>query len=126
MACSGTSDRSRSHIGVPLIVALLMVVISAAISERVLNRLSRTQESFLNGLAETYLDGLSSALVPAVLREDVWEVFDTLDRPRPLALAPIETVVTGPSPGAGGERSQSRRDFFRLPKSYSIGTDPRS
>jgi signal transduction histidine kinase len=82
---------------VPIIVALLMVVISAAISERVLNRLSRTQESFLNGLAETYLDGLSSAVVPAVLRADVWEVFDALNRSSASykSLAPIETVVTG-------------------------------
>jgi signal transduction histidine kinase len=82
---------------VPVIVALLMVIISAAISERVLNRLSRTQESFLNGLAETYLDGLSSAVVPAVLRADVWEVFDALDRSSASykSLAPIETVVTG-------------------------------
>ncbi len=82
---------------VPLMVALLMVVISAVISVRVLDRLSRTQESFLDGLAETYLDGLSSAVVPAVLREDVWEVYDTLDRSSSSykALAPIETIVTG-------------------------------
>lgn len=32
---------------VPAIVALLMVVISAVISEHVLDRLSRTQEGFL-------------------------------------------------------------------------------
>lgn len=82
---------------VPFLVALLMVVISAAISERVLDRLSRTQESFLNGLASTYLDGLSAAVLPAVLREDVWEVFDALDRSATsyAAMSPIETVVTG-------------------------------
>jgi two-component system OmpR family sensor kinase len=68
---------------VPVIVALLMVIISAAISERVLDRLSRTQKSYLDGLAETYLDGLSSAVVPAVLRKDVWEVYDALDRSSP-------------------------------------------
>jgi signal transduction histidine kinase len=81
----------------PLIVALLMVAVSAAISERVLDRLSRTQERFLDGLAETYLDGLSSAVVPAVLRGDVWEVFDALDRSATSygAFAPLETVVTG-------------------------------
>ena len=81
----------------PLIVALLMVVISAAISESVLDRLSRTQESYLDGLAGTYLDGLSSAVLPAVLRGDVWEVFDALDRSSSSyeALRPIETVVTG-------------------------------
>ena len=82
---------------VPAIVALLMVVISAAISERVLDRLSRTQESYLEGLARTYLDGLSSSVLPAVLRGDVWEVFDALDRSSSVydALVPIETVVTG-------------------------------
>ena len=82
---------------VPAIVALLMVVISAAISERVLDRLSRTQESYLDGLAGTYLDGLSSSVLPAVLRGDVWEVFDALDRSSSVyeSLLPIETVVTG-------------------------------
>ena len=82
---------------VPAIVALLMVVISAAISERVLDRLSRTQESYLDGLAGTYLDGLSSSVLPAVLRGDVWEVFDALDRSSSVyeSLMPIETVVTG-------------------------------
>ena len=82
---------------VPAIVAILMVVITAAISERVLDRLSRTQESYLDGLADTYLDGLSSSILPAVLRGDVWEVFDALDRSSTAseALAPIETVVTG-------------------------------
>jgi signal transduction histidine kinase len=82
---------------VPAMVALLMVVISAAISERVLDRQSRTQESYLDGLAGTYLDGLSSSVLPAVLRGDVWEVFDALDRSSSIyeSLAPIETVVTG-------------------------------
>jgi two-component system, OmpR family, sensor kinase len=82
---------------VPAIVALLMVVISAAISERVLARLSRTQENYLDGLAGTYLDGLSSSVLPAVLRDDVWEVFDALDRSSSVyeSLVPVETVVTG-------------------------------
>lgn len=82
---------------VPLLVALLMLVISAAISERVLDRLTRTQEEYLNGLAGTYLDGLSAAVLPGVLREDVWEVFDALDRSAAsyAALSPLETIVTG-------------------------------
>jgi two-component system OmpR family sensor kinase len=73
-----------------------MVVISAAISERVLARLSRTQENYLDGLAGTYLDGLSSSVLPAVLRDDVWEVFDALDRSSSVyeSLVPVETVVT--------------------------------
>lgn len=106
---------------VPLIVALLMVVISATISERVLDRLRQTQESFLKALAETYLDGLSSAVTPAVLREDVWEVFDALDRSASAyqALSPIRTVVTGPDgrvlassdPGEVGPYSELPADF---------------
>ncbi|WP_024587324.1 HAMP domain-containing sensor histidine kinase [Aliihoeflea sp. 2WW] len=82
---------------VPFIVALLMVAISAVLSERVLDRLSRTQESHIQGLASTYLDGLSSTVLPAVLRQDVWETFDALDRSADAyeALRPIDAVVTG-------------------------------
>lgn len=81
---------------VPLLVALLMVAISATFSERVLDRLSRTQEAFLEGIAGTYLDGLSSAILPAVMREDVWEVFDALDRSAAsyASVSPVEAVVT--------------------------------
>lgn len=107
---------------VPAIVALLMVVISAAISERVLDRLSRTQESFLNGLAETYLDGLSSAVVPAVLRGDVWEVFDALDRSSVSyeALAPVETVVTNSDGRVLAATDPNRiATFSQLPQNYS-------
>jgi signal transduction histidine kinase len=81
---------------VPILVALLMLVVSALISERVLNRLARIQEQNLQSLAATYLDGLSAALLPHVLREDVWEVFDILDRSkgRDVGLRPLRTVVT--------------------------------
>ncbi len=33
-------------------------------------------------LSSAYLDGLSASIGPAVVREDVWEVFDALDRSR--------------------------------------------
>ncbi|VVS98128.1 HAMP domain-containing sensor histidine kinase [Rhizobium sp. EC-SD404] len=81
---------------VPLLVALLMMVISGVLSERVLDRLHRTQEASLEGLAGSYLDGLSGSLLPAVLRDDVWETFDVLDRAQSVygALSPIETIVT--------------------------------
>lgn len=81
---------------VPVLVALLMFVISVVISERVLDRLSTTQSESLNALAETYLDGLSAAIIPAVIREDVWEIFDALDRSTSAyrSLAPVEAVVT--------------------------------
>lgn len=82
---------------VPLLVAGLMVAVSGLISERVLARLARMQQENLRALAATHLDGLSSTLVPLVLRDDVWEVFDILDRARgrDSGLRPVRTVVTG-------------------------------
>ena len=67
---------------VPILVAVLMFAVSASITNRVLARLEVSQEQHLQQLASAYLDGLSASLIPAVFREDVWEVFDTLDRSR--------------------------------------------
>jgi signal transduction histidine kinase len=77
-------------------VALLMIAISVVISNRVLNRLEETQERNLRELSSAYLDGLSASLVPSVVREDVWEVFDALDRSRELyrGLSVLWVVVT--------------------------------
>lgn len=88
-------DRLPITIKVPLFVALLMLLLSAVLSERVLSRLVATQEEHLRNLSAAYLDGLSSSLVPHVLREDVWEVFDILDRSLALyeTARPVETVV---------------------------------
>lgn len=112
---------------VPVIVALLMIVITAAISERVLDRLTRTQESYLDGLAGTYLDGLSSSVLPAVLRGDVWEVFDALDRSSTVyeALAPIETVVTGADDRVLAASDPTKiRAYSALPADYSSRYGP--
>jgi len=65
---------------VPLVVALLMSIVSAIVSNQVLTRMAQAQGEQLKQLASAYLDGLSSALTPAVLRQDVWEIFDQLDR----------------------------------------------
>ena len=69
-------------IKVPMLVAALMFVVSAVITNRVVTRLEETQEKYLQQLSSAYLDGLSASLIPSVVREDVWEVFDTLDRAR--------------------------------------------
>lgn len=84
-------------IRVPVMVVVLMVAISAVISERVLDRLSKTQEVYLQGLASAYLDGIVASITPSVLREDSWEIFDSIERMKPSAenILPIETVVTG-------------------------------
>lgn len=66
----------------PLVVALLMVIISVAVSNRVLTRLQETQEHNLQQLAAAYLDGVTSSLIPAVVNNDPWEAFDILDRSR--------------------------------------------
>lgn len=69
-------------IKVPLLVAGLMIAVAVIISQIVLSRLVKDQETNLSLLANAYLDGLSAAVLPAVIRGDVWETFDALDRAR--------------------------------------------
>lgn len=88
--------RLSSSTKLSILVLLLMGVISVLISERVLSRLSNSQEEYLQGLSSTYLDGLSASVVPAVLRKDSWEIFDTLDRisPKNIRINLVEAIVT--------------------------------
>lgn len=65
---------------VPVVVALLMVIVGAIMTDQVLRSFSRAQEKHLRELAGAYLDGLSAALSPHVLRQDTWEIFDVLER----------------------------------------------
>lgn len=67
---------------VPLLVAVLIVSATAIASNIVLMRISETQKTNLQQLTGSYLDGLSTALMPHVIRKDIWETFDTLDRTR--------------------------------------------
>lgn len=80
---------------VPLAVAALMVLVGVVLSERVLSRLDDSQERHLRDLAQSYLDGLSSAVAPSILRDDVWEVFDAIERAQQLnkSLRPAEAIV---------------------------------
>ncbi len=83
-------------IRVPLLAAVFMIVVSAIVSQQVLQRLSTSQTEQLSDLTGAYLDGLSAAVTPYVLRNDIWEVFDALDRSRNRykALRPLETIVS--------------------------------
>lgn len=83
---------------VSLIVTLFMVAVSAFASERVLSRLVDTQERHVQALADAYVDGLVLALVDSIIREDVWQAFDVLDRSREKSgeIRPTETIVAGP------------------------------
>jgi len=67
---------------VPAVVAILLILVATAMSTVILRRLSSDQENHLRELAGAYLDGLSTAVAPALLRQDVWEAFDALDRAR--------------------------------------------
>lgn len=65
---------------VPLLAAMLMVLVGLAASRQVLSTLGSVQDARLQELVRMHVDGLSVALGPQVVRRDVWEVFDTLDR----------------------------------------------
>jgi hypothetical protein len=69
----------------PALVAMFMIAISVLVSDRVMSRLEETQERHLRELSGAYLDGITSSIQPFVLREDVWEVFDSLDRSQALS-----------------------------------------
>jgi len=65
---------------VPLIAAAMMVLVGVVASQQVMATLGNVQEERLREVARLHVDGLTVALGPAVLRRDVWEVYDTLDR----------------------------------------------
>mgnify|MGYP006290887747 CR=1 FL=1 len=65
---------------VPLMGAAMMLLAGLAASQQVLTALTRTQEARLEELTRQHVAGLSLALGPSVLRQDIWDVFDTLDR----------------------------------------------
>ena len=67
---------------VPVLVAGLMVTVAVTTSQVVLWRFVQDQESNLRLLTSAYLDGLSAAVLPALVRRDTREVFDALDRAR--------------------------------------------
>ena len=64
----------------PAVVAVFMLVVSIVLTNAVLSRLRETQEWHLSAISTVYLNGLASALVPYVLRADIWEIFDIIER----------------------------------------------
>jgi hypothetical protein len=83
---------------VPLLVAALMIGVSSIVSKLVLLRLEAAQAQHFQDLTEAYLDGLSTALMPATIRRDPWEAFDALDRSRSryAAVSAIRVLVVLP------------------------------
>lgn len=64
----------------PAVVAIFMLVVSVIMTNAVLGRLRETQERHLASMSSVYLNGLASALIPYVLRADVWEIFEIIER----------------------------------------------
>jgi signal transduction histidine kinase len=83
---------------VPVLVAGLMVTVAFTTSQIVLWRLVQDQERNLELLASAYLDGLSNAALPAIIRKDVWEAYDALDRARSRypGIEPLFAIVALP------------------------------
>jgi signal transduction histidine kinase len=67
---------------VPVLAAGLMITGAATISQVVFWRFAQDQESNLRALTGAYLDGLSAAVLPGLIRRDIWEVFEALDGSR--------------------------------------------
>lgn len=65
---------------VPLIVAALMVLMGIVASQLVMSALNRAQVRQLTELAGIEFSALATALGPYVQRDDIWEMFDVLDR----------------------------------------------
>ena len=82
-------------IKIPAVVLAFMAMVAVFVSERVLSRLASAQTHHLEDLAAVHLDGLATALIDPVIRDDTWEVFDILDRARQshAGLKPTSTVV---------------------------------
>ncbi len=107
---------------VPLAVAALMIFISGLISERVLDRLSKSQESYLQSLASSYLDGITAAITPSVLRSDSWEIFDAIERMRPSGstISTVETVVSDIDGNVlAASRPEERPTFGPVPTEFA-------
>ena len=65
---------------VPVLVAGLIVTVAVTTSQVVLWRFAQDQKTSLGLLTGAYLDGLSAAILPALVRKDARDLFDALDR----------------------------------------------
>ena len=104
---------------VPLIAAGMMVLVGVVASQQVMASLGAVQEERLRELARLHVDGLTIALGPAVLRRDVWEVYDTLDRATQ-AMAGQRLILTVVADEAGQVIAAS--DPVRAPMDSALGS----
>ncbi len=69
-------------IRVAVATGTLMVLFGFIASQQVLSTLARLQDARIQEYARLHVGGLAVALGPFALHNDVWEVYDTLDRAR--------------------------------------------
>jgi signal transduction histidine kinase len=122
---------------VPLVAALLMVLMGIIASQQVLLALNRVQDDRIRELATLHVEALSVALGPYVLRQDVWEVYDTLTRASGqgdgrriafTAVAGMDGVVlaaTDPARAPIGADMAALADGAALPSELTILPDAR-
>ena len=75
---------------VPVLVAGLMVTVAVTTSQVVLWRFAQDQKANLGLLTDAYLNGLSAAVLPALIRGNQRELFDALDHARRNRYAGVE------------------------------------
>lgn len=65
---------------VPLLAAGLMILVGVIASQQVLATLGQVQDARIREIGQLQVQALSVALGPHVLRDDIWEIYDTLER----------------------------------------------
>ena len=82
----------------PLLAAGLLVLFGLLASQLVLRTLAATQERHLREMALLEFAGIEATLGPFVVRDDIWEMFDLLDRKtqREGALRPLRATLIDP------------------------------
>lgn len=83
----------------PLLAAGLLVLVGILASHLVLRALVNTQERHLREMALLEFAGVEASIGPFVVRDDIWEMFDLLDRvtQREGALRPLQATLIDPS-----------------------------
>ena len=89
------AKRISLAIKVPAVVLAFMALVASSSRSECCPAWTPRQTHHLEDLAAVHLDGLATALIDPVIREDTWEVFDILDRARQshAGLKPTTTLV---------------------------------
>ena len=93
----------------PLLAAAMTALVGLVASWLVLTAQARLQEDRLRELVRLHVEGLSVALGPAVLRRDVWEAFDTLERATAAGAGRLALTVAADASGRIIAASDPRR-----------------